>query len=399
MGRVLLTYEFGAGLGHLSPLIGVARKLSPEHRLVFCLPEPEMAEREVRQAFGDRAEIRRIERWKDVPGGPSASHTLADLFWTGGFGDPDQVRARIQGWREIYGEVGPDLILADFAPGARLAAAGRPFVEVGYAFTVPPGGRSLPPMHPGQKNPPLQSRAREFELLANVRQALAFFGEPGIEHFADLFRGDDTFVCGLPAFDMYAAWREDPYLPPIMQKVAVGPPPAERPGPDVFAYLHANHPRLRELTAALTLTGRRVGLYVSGAPAERIASLCGRNVGVLVRPADLADMLPKVRLSIHHGGLGSAHAGLAAGTVQLMFATRLERRINARAVEQLGGGRRGAPEPTGDPQRLAELITSLLDDTAFQERARKTAIDLRPQFEPDTASIVADACERRLAAT
>ncbi len=124
--------------------------------------------------------------------------------------------------------------------------------------------------------------------------------------------------------------------------------------------------------------------------------MCGANVGVLRRPAKFAEMLPKVKLSIHHGGLGSSHAGLAAATPQLMFPRRLEWQINAKGVEQLGGGRRHGADPTGDAQGLADLISSLVDDAAFQSAARHGSALLQETFHVDAAKVIANACEWRL---
>ena len=396
MGTVLLTYEFGAGLGHLSPLISVAKRLSPAHRLVFCLPEADAARSQIEQAFGARAELRAVERWRPVDNGAERAETLGDVFWSAGFGDADQVQAKARFWRETLSDIKPDLIIADFAPGVRLSAGGRPFVEVGYGFTVPPAGRALPPLRPWIHEVPAQSRAREFGLLASVNAARASVGGRAIDHFADLFRGDDTFLCTLPEFDMYAAYRTERHLAPIMAPMRMGPSVGRRTGPDVFLYLHANHPRLKELLAALTASGLRVAAYVSGAPVEAVVAQCGKNIGVLRRPANLAEMLPQAKLSIHHGGLGSSHAGLAAATPQLMFPRRLEWQINARAVEQLGGGRRHPAEPNGDVQGLAELITVLVNDATFQTAARHGSALLQEVLQRDAAAIIARTCEWRL---
>jgi hypothetical protein len=57
---------------------------------------------------------------------------------------------------------------------------------------------------------------------------------------------------------------------------------------------------------------------------------------VLRDPPALAELLPRVRLVVHHAGLGTAHAALLAGTPQVVLPERLEHRVTAQALWGLG---------------------------------------------------------------
>lgn len=398
MGTVLFAYEFGAGLGHLTPLLSVARRLDPRHRLVFCLPDPKAAEGPIRRALGQRAEVRRGVLWKPATeGGSEISHTLADALWNAGFGVRTQIGEAFAAWRALLAEVRPDLIVADFAPGLRLASEGvRPMVEVGYGYTVPPPGRPMPPLRPWEREAPAESRSREFEMLSWANAVRAANGGPAVDHLADLFQGDETFVCTLAPFDMYAAHRTGPQLGPLMGPISRGPAFSERAGPELFLYMHANHPSLGDLLQAMTLTGRRGAAYVSGGLApEAVARKCGKNVAVFRKPADYAAILPQAKVVIHHGGLGTGHAALAAGTPQFMAPTRVEWQVNARAVEGLGAGVR--LYPGGTVETMAAALSALAEDAAVQSGALRAATMVRDVLRSDPLGTIAAACEWRLA--
>ena len=394
MGTVLFTYEFGAGLGHLTPLLAVAERLASHHRLVFALRDVDHGAETIRRALGERAEVRQGVRWRPPEKRRGAARTLADALWNAGFADRDKMAEVVREWGGLVDELRPDLLVADFAPGLRLATLGRvPMIEVGYGYTTPPQGRLLPPLRPWDPRVPAMSRAKEFQLLAWANAARAAVGGPPVDHLADLFHGDETFVCTLPELDPYAAYR-DSSTGPLVPSLRPGPAFSERSGPEVYAYLHGNHPQLKTILQALTLSDRDAAVYISGVPAETVASLCGRRIRVYRKPADYAAVLPQAKLVIHHGGLGTAHTALAAATPQLMFPVRLEWQTNARGVELLGAGRVG--DPTATREALARQVSTLLENTGLQAGAVSASIRLHDALRQDPVGLIAAACEWRL---
>ena len=150
MSTILVTYELGAGLGHLNRLVAVAQRLKGDHNWVFALPDRALGEPIVRRAFGDKARVLEGVRWP-VPNDSNVrkipTHTFADVIAIIGFNDSSKLSAKTAHWHTILQEVVPNLIIADFAPTLRLAIGGKlPFVVVGNGYTVPPRGQLLPPI-------------------------------------------------------------------------------------------------------------------------------------------------------------------------------------------------------------------------------------------------------------
>ena len=410
MSTILFTYEFGSGLGHVNRLVAVARRLEAEgdHRLVFALPDMRLGAGPVAKVFADRAETRQGIAWPG-PGDIDAArrvatHTFADVLRLFGYTDPVRLLAAAREWRTLVEEVRPDLIVADFAPTLRLALGNAvPTVVVGNGYTVPPAGRPLPPLRPWEDVVPPTSRAAEGDLLAAVNRVRSGLSGPGIDHVADLFQGtkgvdprrlepEPTFVCTFSEFDPYGRHRAGPVTSPFnIPAISAGPAATVRKGPAVFVYLTADHPALGSVLSVLNGLDLPVRLYVSGIGPGALASRCQPHVGILTKPADFARLLPRTRLLIHHAGLGTAYAGLAAGTPQLVLPLNLEHLITARGLAQAGTATviaGGAADEAG----IGNAIAAMLSDHALSAKALEQAVRVARMRDADPLAGVVAAC-------
>ena len=401
MSTILVTYELGAGLGHLNRLVAVTRRIEGDHNWVFALPDRALGEPIVRRAFGDKARVLEGVHWpapKDLDVRKIPTHTFADVIALFGFHDAGRLSANTTHWHTILQEVIPQLIIADFAPTLRLAIGSKvPVVIVGNGYTVPPPGQLLPPIRQHETSVPALSRANEGRLLAAVNAVRARLRGEAIDFFSDLFSGENTFVCTLPEFDPYRRFRRGPTVWPFnIPDVPLGPPVNQRSGSPIFAYLPANHPALPPIISALNDLKLASQIYVSGMTAQALAKRCSATVRIHAKPADLAHVLPNTSLLIHHGGLGTAYAGLLAGVPQLVLPFNLEHSITAAGLEQFGVGKsRPASAAAGAPD-VRDLICSLLEDGILQEAALKAARNLVARRVIDPIGEVVKACQQHL---
>ena len=149
MARILLAWELGSGLGHVVRLAPVARELRDAgHECVFALRNPRAA---AQTSIADGFTI--VQAPLAVPmksAGPLGS--LGDVLATIGYADPGRLEPLLRGWEGLLSELGIELVVADYAPTACLAALGRtPVVAVGGSFTLPPvHAGHFPPFQPGR---------------------------------------------------------------------------------------------------------------------------------------------------------------------------------------------------------------------------------------------------------
>jgi rhamnosyltransferase subunit B len=398
MSTILFTNELGGGLGHLNRLIAVAKRLASEHRLVFAVRNPSQDEPPIRNALGSEIEIRQGVSWR-APASPHVrqipTETFADTVRLFGFDMVELLFEAARNATRLLQEASPHLIVADCAPTMRLASLGKiPTVVVGSGYTVPPAGQLLPLMRPwGEKVEP-KSRAHEALLLAAANEVSARLSGPAIDYFADLFQGEESFVCTLAEFDPYRNSRTTTPLWPF--NIPKMPPPrpfVECRRAAIFCYLQKVHPGLSTVLAALNGLDCKSEVYVAGVDPRSLAQRSSPQIQVHHSPVDYAAVLPEVSLVIHRGGLGTTHAGLAAGVPQIVLPTNLEQIITAKGLEQFATGVAVGAAPEA---KLQELIRRMLTDPRWRETALRVAGELERRRNDDSLDRIVTACMTHL---
>jgi UDP:flavonoid glycosyltransferase YjiC (YdhE family) len=397
MAKILCVWEFGAGLGHLNRLLPIARRLAAGgHAVTLAVPDPDKV-RSADNEAGDGIALRRGHAWP-APSGPDArkapTHSLADTLALFGYGDAARLAAVAGQWRDLLDAERPDLLVADFAPTLALAANGRwPLVAVGSGFTIPPPGRPLPPLRPWVAQLPESSRATEAEILQAANQVRAAAGGPAVAHLADLFSGDRCFVATLPALDPYAAYRDEAQVPPYNVPHIADPPALQaRPDRSALVYLPARHPLLDATLVAVRRTAAEADVYVSGGALACFAQSAPAGIRIHAAPLDLGALLPRVRVAVHHAGLGIAHAALLAGTPQVALPSNLERQVTARGLAGYGSALVVEPRAAADADSLADLLQRSFSEPALQRAAAAAAATLAHGSARDTLQEIVDAC-------
>jgi UDP:flavonoid glycosyltransferase YjiC (YdhE family) len=345
MARVLVAWELGGGMGHLTGVAALAATIAARgHAVSLAVPDPAKAKPLLQERMrpGDRVELVQGVGWrafKEVGGTPAGkipTLTLADVMLLFGWDDPHNIGPRVRAWEQLVERVRPDVAIADFAPTLRLATEGKlALAMMGTGYSMPPHGRLLPPIRPWHREVTAYSRKNEALALAalnRLRQALKM---PAVDHFADVFHGDRSFPCTIPAFDPYRAHRQAPTLPPHnIDPIEPGPPADTRTGP-ALVHLPPTHRLLLPVLRALDRLGLPVELIPRGG-ADALPADLPAGTRVQAAYVDLSQRLPAARLAVHHGGLGIAYAAAMAATPQLLLTEKLEHRITAHALVQAG---------------------------------------------------------------
>lgn len=93
----------------------------------------------------------------------------------------------------------------------------------------------------------------------------------------------------------------------------------------------------------------------------------------VVREADYAGLLPRVRAVVHAGGLGTAHHALAAGVPQVTYPFHVEQMGWARRLHRIGV----APPPRWQRDLTADDLAASLDTALTDPRVARAASRLR----------------------
>jgi len=390
MSRILCVWELGQDFGHMGRFQPLALKLRARgHDVVFALKDLSNAETVLgRHGFP----LLQAPLWlKKVSGLPRMPFNYTELILQFGFRDRPGLTGLVKGWRELYGLVKPDLVLADHSPTALLAARGLPFRRalIGTGYCSPPRIAPLPTMRPWLTVDPERLVTVERDVLHTMNGVLADLGAQPMRAVADLFDADEDFLCTFPELDHYENRGPARYWGPAFAAVhgrELAWP--ETRGKRLFAYLKPEH---RDFEKILGLLGQVKGAGLVFAPgiskalAEQYQS---PRLTITTQPIKLDAILPDCDLAICHAGSGTCAAALLAGVPLLLLPTHVEQHLTASRVAKLGAGlfvaprlpdetpppkgRGAARQTAGEPDYRA-LLVSLLSGPGFTRRARAFA--------------------------
>jgi hypothetical protein len=329
--RALLGWELGAGLEHIRRVLHVAKALAEEGwEPVLALRDlataPQVLESGFRalQAPIAPSLIVGLPKWR---GG-----SYGEIVSSVGFGDPLATMAMLSAWDEIFTFIKPSVVIADYSPFLSLAAYGRvPLISIGDGFVLPPGHLDhFPLLHPGGTRP-----FDHDQTLVELNQIQRKRGAPELPNVPAVIAGTAQIVCTYPELDVYRKYRQTPAAGPFVRQAS---PLPNVPAPKIFFYLAADYRLTWNVIEALAASGVDAHGFVRSATEERKKPFAERGLHFYDRPLPIADALAQSSAVIHHGGVGTSEAVMAAGRPQLLVPRHLEQTLNAKSIMSLGAG-------------------------------------------------------------
>lgn len=379
MSRILLAWELGTGFGHLAPYLSLApRLLERGHTL-------HVAAREIAgacQALGDLpVTLHQAPLCLNTYGGlQEPPLNYAEILMRYGYLDPLMLRAMIVCWRALLQANRVQVLIADHAPTALIAARslGIPTAVIGTPFSVPPDVQPTPNMRQWVQVPAARLADSDARVLAAVNAALPA-GMQSISSLHWIFAGAAQFFLGLPETDPYGPREAAIYFGLAGRSTGTNVPAwPDGTGRRVVVYLNASFPQIETIAQALSTCGARVIAYVLGANQKLLQQFAVPGVMVATEPVDMVRLLNEADLCVTHGP-GTALAALQAGVPLLMLPKQLENFLFARALQREGVCQLVNPEqPYPDIKAaLAEMLVNPdygMAARAFAERHRSAAL-------------------------
>ncbi|MBM0204171.1 hypothetical protein JNW90_14435 [Micromonospora sp. STR1s_5] len=388
MARVLFGSELGGGLGHVTRLLPIARKLvASGHECVFAIRDvivvdPLLRAGQVRVVQAPHANWPASVR---VP--PTRSYT--DLLAHNGFDDPARLGPVVAAWGDLIELLDADLVIADHSPALCVTLYGGevPLILIGDGFTLPPPSAPELPDLPG-----LRSDRSSHEMLRVVEAVQLGRGRACPPTLSALFSGKHTFVVTLPELDFYAEHRGTEAVGPLEPSLQ---PVPRNPAKSWFAYLSLANSVTEPILRALVQSRSTGALYLRDATPAQLQGLRSHGLVVYDRPQPLARAIAAASTVIHHGGLGFMQAALCVGRPQLLAPAHLEQRLNCISIGKLGVGLAMAPRFKSED--VAAAIERALNDEKLQERADEVAASIARRESPDGLKHVLEVCGSLLA--
>lgn len=365
--RVLMAWELGANLGHVAPLLAVARALRERGAtVVFALRDLGNADLLARSGFAFLpAPVQRRTRARP------AYRSYADMLEGEAFPSAKAAFVGALAWRAIFRAVRPEVLVADHAPVALLAARGTSLRTVlsGTPFSVPPAVGPLPRFTTGVGD----EARRETKLLARLNSVLSVLRGPALAAASDLYRADAIAIRWLPELDFFAPRAPENYAGPLTGDAGDAEPAwPQGKGPKLLVYLRAKD-RLAHLLEAARHCDASVLAYVPGAD----AAAQPRGSHISASPLKMSALLAQCDALVSHGGNLCAAAALA-GKPQLLFPLHVEQNFIAR--QAAGAGVAAVASVKAGVKVLAAQVAALAPGTALNRAAGEFAARQDPEL-------------------
>ena len=391
MSRILFAWELGENYGHLSTLLPLARLLRQrKHEPVFVVRDLAVAS----ALLGKEFSYLQAPMPSDSIRQPRVPVSYADILSGSGFGKRDALAGILHAWQVLFALVKPDMVVAQFAPTAIVAArqASIPSLQMDTGFECPPEVKPYPCFRPWMKITREALLEREEELLQTINVVCGWRAED----IRTALRADLSLLITLQELDHYSGRRGGRYIGPIFSH-NTGEVLAwqSTTGKRVFVYLRP-FPELRALLAELRQSRAEVIAVIPGIDADLADAFSSEQFMIIPRQVRLDTLLPRTDLVISHGGHGLTSACLLQGVPLLVFPIMIEQWMTARNLERMKTGMRVSKEALRK-HGCASALSDLLTDPLYSERTAAVAAKYRSYDQNKTIGRLALTVEQMIA--
>ena len=279
--------------------------------------------------------------------------SFEEVLWLTGALDERYTRVAVDALRAHMCAIRPDVVYSEFSLAAVIAARAEGILCVGSG-----------------SQPTTASYASNPRKSAGIRRLLREMGMPAPASSLTILEGmRRRFIPSCPTLEPRAGER-------AVYCGFLDEPPAltGRPRDCALVYLGAGSVPAGVAVRAGREVAEALGcdVYVAGAP-EAIHASGDYTVRCAPR-FDVADLLPRARVFVHHGGQNSMMDALSYGVPQVIVPGRVfERQFNAEAVEN---ARCGLTVRVSQPALIARAARTLVDEPALTSGIRGARAEL-----------------------
>jgi sterol 3beta-glucosyltransferase len=173
--------------------------------------------------------------------------------------------------------------------------------------------------------------------------------------------GQDVHVTGYWFLDAPPGWQPEPGLVAFLE---AGPPPVYIGFGSVIS--RETHQLTQIALEALERSGQR-GVLSTGWGGLSMENLPAHVYPIKSAPFDW--LFPRMAVTVHHGGMGTTAASLRAGVPPVIVPFMADQPFWGRRIHQLGASPPPLPHKLLSAKRLAQSITTALEDASISHRA------------------------------
>lgn len=381
--RVLLAWEQGRNLGHLSRLSFVAKSVQQAGAdPVWVVPPHYLNDPQISNLHHQRISVPSPRYNNPDPG--ARTDSFADVLLSQGFGDFQHLLTGVEAWLRLLSEVDPSSVVLDYAPTAQLAALilGLPAFQITNGFDSPPP--HCPIFGITVRGPYLEKlNAKKVAQLSGVIAQVSMRLTGKSYSLDSLINYPRRVFDGVAEMDPYASFRtHDFHVGPLealpLLDTVQWPSRTDSSGQfsaRIFAYVRdrasgdAWLKALSEIDCVAIVVAPYLSLQETKEPAHP-------NITVVNQPVNLLQVLPQADAVMSYGSVTLACRSLLLGKPQLVMPVDMEKCLFANRLAAEGVANLWRP----GNQPLAAAIKNLMGSESVGQSARRIATCYSPAF-------------------
>jgi UDP:flavonoid glycosyltransferase YjiC (YdhE family) len=373
VSRVLFAWELGAGLGHLGPFRPIAERLVARgHEVTVAGSDVERSH----AVFASGA-VKMVQApfcTKTYSGLAEPPLNYSEILMRFGYLDAPLLGGLVRAWRGLLDLARADVLVADHAPTALLAARGLKTARAvfGNPFAVPPAVSPTPAMRSWVEVPAQRLASSDDSVLKVINSSLPA-DAPRLGAVHEIFDGATRLYTGIPELDPYGPRDPGDYLG--LYTGVIGTGSAAWPaggGPRIFVYLHADYRHIEAAMSALAGSGARCLVYLLGGTPGLRQKHEGPRLAFSTTPVNLDEVMAEADLCFCHANTGTVTSVMRAGKPMVLAPSQLEQFLLANAVEKLGLAR--VVHPDAQAADIGRALAAGLGEPALARAAREFAL-------------------------
>lgn len=367
MTHILIAWELGEAFGHFARCLQLAQGfVTRGHRVTLTLKDVRLP---AGQTTAPGITVLPIPLTR-LSGTNSPPVNYADVLRVSGFTSAQDVAARLNAWQGLFSLIRPDVLIADHAPTALLAAqlSDIPHLSIGNGFAIPPDISPWPSIRPCEAVSDQALVIAETQLNHVLAVAQHALGHTKTVSARNLFGAHDildTFA----ELDHYGERQGGRYVGPIVSlPKALRVDWQSKQELHVLAYLRPAIPGFSAFLQALAQLDAEVLCIVPGMHPEAAKRCASRSLRIALTPLDLLPLLECADLALGYGNSGFSTQALLAGVPLLMRPRHVEQALFAHRVEALGAGKLLSGRIDADT--ITASLQELLWNPTFRQAAQ-----------------------------
>lgn len=342
MASVILCSELGRGSGHLARLADYAVELEAQGYSVKLVCNDLHDAHQIPE-FVDIAIFQGpVFRDSYVEQGVDESDLLnySSILRKNGYRDINTLAPLLRGWLHIVATLNADIVIADHAPTALLAAKllKIPSILTGYGFSVPPLTKPLKSVQPWKEVEVNDIELEDRALLQVVNDTISELGfaDVRLNHAKELFDEAAQWIFSIPEMDHYGA-RDQPYVvrwTNASQRVSPVWPKAH--GDKILLSLHADSRYLHTLLEQLRLSNQPVLAIIPEISNGMMERYHDTNISLQREMVNLREAVDQCHVFINDADHDIVYELMSYGVPSIFLPTRLEQIMLAYQLSQRG---------------------------------------------------------------